>query len=198
MNIRRHSFTVIVLCSALSTAMVPRAAAEGTYEFLYVSTTDEAYNNEAHMLNTGIFVDAGETVSLEGHGTILFSFDGTYSVLTNWDMGLVSPLDEGELMREYGPGPQPHHAEPIPLAGESVLFGQDRAFLNDQHDLNISPVAETSGYVYIGLLDEYFPDNAGAHSFHVVVTPEPATIGMMGLLVLVAVRRRGPLQRQRR
>ena len=89
---RRHVFAATAVAIAATLASASQTTAEGTYDFLYTTTTDPLYNHRVHLLNTGVFVNAGETVTVRGSGTILFSFDGHWSVMSNFDMGLVLSL----------------------------------------------------------------------------------------------------------
>jgi len=143
---RRHVFAATAVAIAATLASASQTTAEGTYDFLYTTTTDPLYNHRVHLLNTGVFVNAGETVTVRG--------------------------------------------EPVPLDAESVLFSQDRNSVSDHHDLDISITAQTDGYIYIGLTDEYFEDNSGSHIFELSITPEPASLTLLGLGGLALSRRR--------
>jgi hypothetical protein len=172
----RHSVAALFLALAARPAL-----GSSVYTFSYVSTTNNAYNDHVHLLNTGIWIDAGNRVDLAGSGVILVG--GPHWVMSNFDMGLISPLSGPELMRDYFPDGELYLVSPVPLEGESVLFIQDRASLSDRHDLDVSAEASSSGYLFIGMFDNPFADNRGDHSFLITVVPEPAC----GLLLALAI-----------
>ena len=151
----------------------PRESRASIINVTLTSTTNNAYNDRAYFQNTGISVHAGDLVQFLGSGQIYVG-GGKY-VRTSFDMGLISPLNNSFLIRDYYGLGNNYTGTPVPLTGESVLFSQQRTSLNDQHDLVLSVPVLTSGYMYLGLFDSYFADNTGSHSFAVQVTPEPAS-----------------------
>lgn len=168
-----------VVTAALAAAPVARA---DIVNFTYTSTTNNAYNNRAFFLNTGLSVQAGDQIRIQGTGSIYVG--GGYYVLSNFDMGLVSALNQPSLVRDYHGNGTNYTGTPYPLAGESVLFSQDRVSLTDDHHLNIIVTAQSAGKVYIGMFDNYFADNTGSHHFTLEVIPEPATASLALFAVL--------------
>jgi len=149
------------------------AQAGSVYDFSYISTRDPAFNNKTHMLNTGIQVSVGDLVHIQGTGQI--HVGGPYYVMSNFDMGLISPINTTQLMRDYHGVVSNYVTAPIPLANESVLFSSDRSSLTDDHDISLWTTAPSSGHLYIGMFDQFFADNTGSHQFTITVVPEPAT-----------------------
>lgn len=176
-----------VCACALLLAVVGAARAETVYDFTYVSTRSASYNDKSHLLNTGLYLQPGEVLEIVGTGQI--HVGGPYYVWSNFDMGLISPIYAPELMREYHGEGANYTVAPIPLAGETVLFKQDRTSLFDDHDLSILVTAQSEGWFYMGMFDNYFQDNTGQHLLHITVTPEPAA-AVLVLFCLAALRRR--------
>jgi len=170
-----------------ASAAVPAARAD-IVNFTYTSTTNNAYNNRAFFLNTGLSVQAGDQIRIQGTGSVYVG--GGYYVLSNFDMGLVSTLNQPSLVRDYHGNGTSYTGTPYPLAGESVLFSQDRVSLTDDHHLNIVVTAQSAGKVYIGMFDNYFADNTGSHQFTLEVIPEPATASLALFAVLGCLARR--------
>lgn len=164
--------------------------ADGLIDFTYISTRNRNFNNKAHLLNTGIFVEPGDRLDITGTGRILVG--GPFSVLSNFDMGLISPIQSDELIRSYGPAGAAFRAAPIPQSGESVLFAQDLAWDDDRHDMDITVYAQSRGLVYIGMLDHEFGDNTGSHEFQIrhVSVPEPCSALLLGMAALWVRKRR--------
>ncbi len=179
----------IIILSALSAAAGGLCPARGDsiYDFTYISTRNGAYNTKAYMLNTGVFVHAGEQVDITGTGHIFVG--GGQVVWSNFDMGLISPLDSTFLIRNYFGDGATYLGTPSALTGESVLFHQDRIAEGDRHDLDITVFAQSEGYVYIGMFDHYYADNTGYHDFQLHVTPEPSA-GLLLVFALLPRRRR--------
>lgn len=174
-----YKFRLFILAAAAVQLYASMAAAETIYDFSYVSTRNNAHNNRAHMLNTGIRVVPGDILHIVGTGQI--HVGGPYYVMSNFDMGLISPLNTNEVIRSYRGVGGNFSAEPVALAGESVLFKQDRANLYDDHDLDITVTAQSEGYLYVGIFDNWFSDNTGQHALEITMLPEPGT----ALLVLL-------------
>lgn len=179
-----------ILAAAAMCMHASAVRAETIYDFTYVSTRDNANNNAAHLLNTGVRVVPGDILHIVGTGQI--HVGGPYYVMSNFDMGLISPANTSQLIRSYRGVGGNFSAEPIPLAGESVFFRQDRANLYDDHDLDIVATAQSEGYLYIGIFDNWFADNTGQHSLRITILPEPASglLAVIGSLALLG-RRRG-------
>ncbi|GMU33790.1 MAG: hypothetical protein HS101_06420 [Planctomycetia bacterium] len=157
------------------------------FDFSYISTRNAAFNNKAHMLNTGIQVGIGDLVQIQGTGQI--HVGGPYYVMSNFDMGLISPLNNIELMRSYQGVVSNYVTAPIPLIGETVLFASDRVSLTDDHDVSLWVTARSAGYIYIGMFDQFFADNTGSHDFRITVIPEPAGAFLAPVLFLILGRR---------
>lgn len=170
-----------------ASAAAPAARAD-IVNFTYTSTTNNAHNNRAYFLNTGLSVQPGDRIRIQGTGSIYVG--GGYYVLSNFDMGLVSALNQPSLVRDYHGNGTNYTGTPYPLAGESVLFSQDRISLTDDHHLNIIVTAQSAGKVYIGMFDNYFADNTGSHHFTLEVIPEPATASLALFAVLGCLARR--------
>ncbi len=186
MNIKRCA----ILAAALVVLAADRLPAETIYDFTYISTRNSAHNNKAHMMNTGIQVEPGDVLHLAGTGSI--HVGGPYYVWSNFDMGLVSPIHAPELIRGYQGVNTNYTAAPIPLADETVLFQQYRTSLDDHQDLVLSVIAQSAGYVYLGMFDNFFADNTGQHVFRIthVPAPEPATAILLLVPGLLLLRRR--------
>ena len=180
---------MLLLITAILAAAGPSSTARAgsIYDFTYISTRNPAFNNHAHMLNTGIQVSIGDLVQIQGTGQI--HVGGPYFVMSNFDMGLVSPTNAVELMRNYHAVVSNYVTAPIPQAGESVLFASDRVSLFDDHDISLWVTARSSGYVYIGMFDHQFADNTGSHQFRITVIPEPSTIMLVLAPLLILGRR---------
>lgn len=154
------------------------------FDFSYISTRNAVFNNKAHMLNTGIQVGIGDLVQIQGTGRI--HVGGPYYVMSNFDMGLISPLNNVELMRSYQGVVSNYVTAPIPLTGETVLFASDRVSLTDDHDVSLWVTARSAGFIYIGMFDQFFADNTGSHDFRITVVPEPAGafLALVSFLIL--------------
>lgn len=179
---------VVVVAAIIGAAGVGSSARAGTvYDFTYISTRNPSFNNRAHMLNTGIQVSIGDLVQIQGTGQI--HVGGPNYVMSNFDMGLVSQTNASELMRNYQGVVSNYVTAPIAQSGESVLFASDRSSLYDDHDISLWVTARSSGYVYIGMFDQFFADNTGSHQFRITVIPEPSTIMLLITPVLFLGRR---------
>ncbi len=170
-----------------ASAGLPAARAD-IVNFTFTSTTNNAYNNRAFFLNTGLSVQPGDLIRIQGTGSIYVG--GGQYVLSNFDMGLVSNLNQPSVVRDYHGNGTNYTGTPYPLTGESVLFSQDRVSLTDDHHLNIIVTAQSAGNVYIGMFDNYFADNTGSHHFTLEVIPEPATASLSLFAVLGCLARR--------
>lgn len=186
MNARR--LILAVLLCLLSAA--DRLSADAIFDFTYISTRNAAYNNKAHLMNTGIQVQPGDLLRFSGTGTI--HVGGPYYIWSNFVMGLISPLPNTELMRNYQGVNTNYTAAAIPLAGESVLFLQQRTSLDDHRDLLHSVVVPSAGFVYLGIFDNFFADNTGQFQFQITrtIAPEPATALLLLVSGLALIRRR--------
>lgn len=182
--------TAVRACAVLLAAAA-FARAETIYDFTYVSTRNAAHNDKSHLLNTGIYLYPGEILQIVGSGQI--HVGGPYYVWSNFDMGLVSPIYAPELIRGYRGDGANYTVAPIPLAGETVLFKQDRVNLNDNHDLSILVTSQSEGWFYLGMFDNYYEDNTGRHDFRITVTPEPVACAL-ALLTFVLIRPRRRLR----
>jgi hypothetical protein len=171
-------FIAVIACAAAG----PRFATASIINVSFISTTNNAYNDRAYFQNTGINVHLGDILVIQGSGVI--NVGGGYSVKSNFDMGLISPLNSPSLVRDYHGVGNNYTGAPLPLAGETVLFSQQRSSLNDDHDLSITIPVLSNGYMYLGMFDSYFADNTGSHSFAVQITPEPSTLAILAVFVV--------------
>lgn len=188
---RREKFVqTIILCSICAFATTAPAMADTVIDFTYESTQDPFYNHAVHMRNTGVQVSAGDIVNVTGQYQIYFG--GGYHVSTNFDMGIISPSSSLELKRNYI-RENGFSGEPVPLAQESLLFAQERYSNEEQHDLLATFTAQSDGYLFVGVWDQYFQDNSGSHFFQFSIVPEPSSVTLIALPVLsVLFRRRRP------
>jgi len=179
------------LFAAIVLMVVPVRGGE-IYEITYQSTTDNAFNHRAHLRNTGIRIDEGELLHILGSGQI--HFGGPWWRATSFDMGLISPLNEPELMRRFEIPSGQAGASLLPEPGETTLFDQQITSDEDLSDLDVIARAGSSGFLYIGTYDIFYSDNSGSHEFHIEIEPEPMTAALLGVAGLLALRRRRRVQ----
>lgn len=182
--------------------------AAGTAQAGYVISVVESGTG-----NTVVTADPGQTVSLDvvfdgvagvdSHDSCVFNVDFTQYGLTMGSYTWAAPYQTGSLTDFTTPRPAPAMLNgPITFNANSNAFGQifDGGGVVVSFMLDI-PVAEgfedtsvginaTGPFTVTDFVNFRFPDVSAGQEFTLNITPEPATLALLGIGGLVALRRR--------
>ena len=147
----------------------------------------------APWYDTGIDVFAGYELSISAAGIVTYdvwhgmSADANGGDVSGQNFFSDSVLPDAithSLIGKIGGTTDVGDGTPVP---EGVV-GDGAGFVGTSYDQQVS----TSGRLFLGYNDEVggFSDNAGSFSVTVTVVPEPSTIGLVGLGVLLLLSKR--------
>jgi hypothetical protein len=173
---------------SLFTVFAVRASAQlGAYTFNVPGTTP--------WFDTGIDITAGWQLRVGATGLVTYNtgLPGTAVADANggdwlggnfFSTAVYSNAEIHSLIGKIGGTTDLNTGNPVP----SGLLGQGAGFVGKSY----TNLILNSGRLFLGYNDEppYFFDNAGSFAVNITVVPEPSTIGLLGLGILLLLGKR--------